>query len=140
MFGQKFEQTQSIVSRLRQILEEYPFGNTLLLELLQNADDAAASDVAVLFDERVIVGDHPVANSPALLFRNSAEFSERDLDNISKLVEARKAQKSAMRQKSADLVSASTALITCQTSGGVRHGILSLDGLQWNSLSASTAH
>ncbi|CUG91792.1 Hypothetical protein, putative [Bodo saltans] len=38
-----FEQSQSVVSRIQQILREYPFGDAVLLELLQNADDAGAA-------------------------------------------------------------------------------------------------
>ena len=47
-----FEQRESLTARLRNILHDYPLGIGIFFELLQNADDAKASEVALLLDER----------------------------------------------------------------------------------------
>eukprot|EP00759_Apiculatamorpha_spiralis_P010773 PhF_6_TR17620/c0_g1_i1/m.26767 len=77
-----FEQTQSIITRIQQILRDYPYGNAVLLELLQNADDAKAKTATAVFETFVANESHPAARSPALLFHNSSIFTERDLQNI----------------------------------------------------------
>ena len=46
-----FEQRESLTTRLRNILKDYPEGAGVLHELLQNADDAGASDFCALLDE-----------------------------------------------------------------------------------------
>eukprot|EP00759_Apiculatamorpha_spiralis_P027009 PhF_6_TR29946/c0_g1_i1/m.43877 len=77
-----FEQTISIVHSIRKILSDYPYGNAILLELLQNADDAVASDVTAIFETFTANENHPAAKSPALIFHNSSIFTENDLKNI----------------------------------------------------------
>lgn len=42
-FGQKVDLTQ----RIREVLQNYPEGTTILKELIQNADDSGASKVRV---------------------------------------------------------------------------------------------
>eukprot|EP00618_Florenciella_parvula_P033962 CAMPEP_0119484170 /NCGR_PEP_ID=MMETSP1344-20130328/11260_1 /TAXON_ID=236787 /ORGANISM="Florenciella parvula, Strain CCMP2471" /LENGTH=157 /DNA_ID=CAMNT_0007518713 /DNA_START=1 /DNA_END=471 /DNA_ORIENTATION=+ len=47
---ESFGQSESITRRLRHILELYPEGTPILSELIQNADDARATTVKVLFN------------------------------------------------------------------------------------------
>ena len=83
-------QSEPLTTRLNRILREYK-DTSVIQELLQNADDAGASEVALYFDTR----EHDstnllfpgMANSygPALLFYNNAEFTEEDFENITKI-------------------------------------------------------
>ena len=83
-------QSEPLTTRLNRILREYK-DTSVIQELLQNADDAGASEVALYFDKR----EHDsrnllfpgMANSygPALLFYNNAEFTEEDFENITKI-------------------------------------------------------
>jgi len=83
-------QSEPLTTRLNRILKEYK-DTSVIQELLQNADDAGATEVAVYYDTR----EHDknnlffpgMANSygPALLFYNNAEFTEEDFENIKKI-------------------------------------------------------
>ncbi|KAL9125304.1 MAG: hypothetical protein Q9217_005473 [Psora testacea] len=81
-------QRQPITTTLRNICESYP-PNTCLRELLQNADDARATEVEYVLDTRTYT-DGPLLHSelaqyhgPALLARNNSVFTEDDLDSLS---------------------------------------------------------
>ena len=83
-------QFEPLTTRLNRILREYK-DTSVMQELLQNADDAGATEVAVYYDTR----EHDTKNllfpgmansyGPALLFYNDAEFTNRDLKNIRKI-------------------------------------------------------
>ena len=83
-------QSEPLTNRLNRILREYK-DTSVIQELLQNADDAGATEVAVYYDTR----EHDssslffpgMANTygPALLFYNNAEFTEEDFENITKI-------------------------------------------------------
>lgn len=84
-FGQK---VPSLLDYIKGILRRYPDGGQILKELIQNADDAEASRVVFLFDERT----HP-SNSlflpelepfqgPALFVYNDSVFAEEDWEGI----------------------------------------------------------
>lgn len=62
-FGQKID----LCTRIRDILEAYPDGSTVLKELLQNADDAGATTFKLLLDKR----EHGRAS---LAFPGAADF------------------------------------------------------------------
>ena len=47
-----FHQREPLTRRLKNILQEYAFGGAIVKELLQNADDAKASDFKLLLDLR----------------------------------------------------------------------------------------
>ena len=90
-------QQVSVTDRLHAILDGY-YGNiNVLKEMLQNADDARATEMRVVFDCRT----HPTQSllstslrdwqGPAILFYNDATFSERDFENIMKIDGATKA-------------------------------------------------
>jgi sacsin len=77
--GQRYPVLRSIQTFLQQMAEGGArAAPTVIKELLQNADDAGATEVVVLLDDR----EHPAAFSqayadmvaPALLVRNNASF------------------------------------------------------------------
>ena len=81
-----FDQTERITTRLRDLVRSYPKGLALIKEFLQNADDAGAEDLRVIYDRRHHDHDgafpnHPdmkVALGPALLFFNDKPFTDKD--------------------------------------------------------------
>lgn len=82
-----FDLTERITSRLRDLVAKYPKGLGLVKEFLQNADDAGASYLRIIYDRR----HHPgtleapgmgVAFGPALLFINDRAFTSDDLEHI----------------------------------------------------------
>ena len=83
-------QSEPLTTRLNRILREYK-DTSVIQELLQNADDAGATEVAVYYDTREHNSSNllfpGMANSygPALLFYNNAEFTEEDFENITKI-------------------------------------------------------
>ncbi|KAH7404684.1 hypothetical protein KP509_15G038000 [Ceratopteris richardii] len=86
-FGQKVDLTR----RIREILANYPEGTTVLKELIQNADDAGATEVSFCLDRRKHGADSMLYEGlspwqgPAVLAFNNAEFSAQDFESISKL-------------------------------------------------------
>ncbi|XP_060076348.1 sacsin-like [Ylistrum balloti] len=94
-FGQKEE----LVTRLRGIIEGYPPDETILYELLQNADDAGSREIVFIQDVR----QHEIKNGifgkkwsaiqgPALCVFNDSCFSSADLEGICKLGEGTKSK------------------------------------------------
>ena len=88
-----FGQSESLVDRISSLLKEYRDGLAILKELVQNADDAEATEVKFIYDERQN-SDHRVAlfddamkdlQGPALWAYNDANFTEDDFQNIIKL-------------------------------------------------------
>ena len=49
---QEFRQKEELTTRLRNILSDYPLGPAALQEFVQNADDAGATRVHFVWDER----------------------------------------------------------------------------------------
>ncbi|PVH73775.1 hypothetical protein DL98DRAFT_468851 [Cadophora sp. DSE1049] len=94
-------QKQRLTTALKNICRDYPAGGTVIRELLQNADDAGATEVRFVLDERI----HPVENliSPslaqyqgaALLSYNNAVFSDKDFESLSRLGDSLKLNDSA---------------------------------------------
>ena len=87
--SKNFEQRQPITTTLRNICESYP-PNTCLRELLQNADDARASEVEFVLDTRNHASNGPFLHDglaqyagPALLARNNSVFTEKDFGSLS---------------------------------------------------------
>ncbi|MCJ1433205.1 hypothetical protein MMC27_002564 [Xylographa pallens] len=89
-------QHQALTVTLKNICRDYPAGGGILRELLQNADDAGASEMAFVLDTR----SHPASNllhpglekyqGPALLAYNNAKFSAEDFESLSSLGASRK--------------------------------------------------
>ncbi|MGH0167379.1 UNVERIFIED_CONTAM: hypothetical protein FKN15_052509 [Acipenser sinensis] len=73
---------------LKDILRRYPDGGQILKELIQNADDACATEVAFLYDERTFEAktlwneDLKKFQGPALYAYNNAVFSSEDWGGI----------------------------------------------------------
>ena len=87
---------EPVTTRLHNILEEYKEGVGVFRELVQNADDAGASEVQFVLDwrnhptERLLAAGMADCQGPALLVYNDAVFTDDDLKNISKLAGATK--------------------------------------------------
>ena len=99
--GDTFEdigQHEPLTTRLKNILRDYKDGLTIVKELIQNADDAEATEVNILFDARTHCQDvnelffqgMAQSHGPALVVHNNKAFSEEDFQNITKLAGATK--------------------------------------------------
>ena len=96
--GEEFGQEEKLTRRLSRLLEDYTDGFAVPKELIQNADDAGATEVNFLYDERtnedamtcLIDDGMSHCQGPALWVYNDAEFQEEDFDNITKLSGATK--------------------------------------------------
>ena len=91
--GEEFGQEEKLTRRLGRLLEDYTDGFAVPKELVQNADDAGATEIRFLYDERanedattcLIDEGMRQCQGPALWVYNDAEFREEDFKNITKL-------------------------------------------------------
>lgn len=91
--GEEFGQEEKLTRRLGRLLEDYTDGLAVPKELLQNADDAGATEIRFLYDERanedamtcLIDEGMRQCQGPALWVYNDAEFRDEDFKNITKL-------------------------------------------------------
>ena len=96
--GEEFGQEEKLTRRLSRLLEDYTDGFAVPKELIQNADDAGATEVNFLYDERanedamtcLIDEGMRHCQGPALWVHNDAEFRDEDFENITKLSGATK--------------------------------------------------
>ncbi|XP_053176968.1 sacsin [Scomber japonicus] len=89
--GSEFGQKEKLTSRIKSILNAYPSEKEMLKELLQNADDAKATEIYFVFDPRT----HPTdrifddkwipMQGPALCVFNNQPFTEDDVRGIQNL-------------------------------------------------------
>ncbi|KAL8717029.1 MAG: hypothetical protein Q9225_005692 [Loekoesia sp. 1 TL-2023] len=93
--SRNFEQNSPITTILRQICEAYP-ESSCLRELLQNADDAQASEIEYILDTTTYHGK-PLINEgleayhgPALLVRNNSVFTDDDFTSLASIGDSRK--------------------------------------------------
>ena len=92
-------QHEPLTTRLNNILKEYKDGLTIIKEMIQNADDAEATEVNILYDsrqhttERLLFKGIAGSHGPALVVHNNAKFTEEDFVNITKLAGATKKDK-----------------------------------------------
>ncbi|VDI11130.1 sacsin [Mytilus galloprovincialis] len=91
LFSQDFGQHEELITRIKRILTGYPCDAGVLKELLQNADDAKASEVHIVLDYNSYPTDdlfdekwEPL-QGPAILVYNDSYFSEADLKGIQNL-------------------------------------------------------
>ena len=91
-------QHEPLMVRLKNILQDYTDGVTIIKELLQNADDAGATVVNICFDsrthdvpsKRLLYPGMARSHGPALVVHNNASFTNEDFRNITKLAGATK--------------------------------------------------
>ena len=89
--GVEFGQREPLTQRIKNILTQYPCDQTVLKELLQNADDAKATKMFVILDkrthgkERVPKKEWEDLQGPALLVWNDIVFTEEDIKGIQDL-------------------------------------------------------
>lgn len=76
-------------------MREYAFVNSILSELVQNADDAGARTVRVMLNTREY-GDGSLLSpamstwqGPSLYVYNDAVFTDRDFENLAKIGQVR---------------------------------------------------
>ena len=94
-------QHEPLTVRLKNILKDYKDGLTIAKELIQNADDAEATEINFCFDARTHSVDSNSlffpemleSHGPALLVHNNKTFSKDDFENITKLAGATKENK-----------------------------------------------
>ena len=83
-----FAQQSKLTTLLHQLVRSYPKGVGIIHEFIQNADDAGATTVSIILDEREHATDRLPSESmvrlqgPALVVVNDARFSDEDLERI----------------------------------------------------------
>ena len=88
--GMPFEQKEELVTRLKGLLDGYPCDIGIMRELIQNADDANASEIHFIKDFRThgcnaIFDNFEEFQGPALLVFDDSGFSQADLQGLQKL-------------------------------------------------------
>ena len=84
-------QCEPLTTRITNILSEYKDGLTIIKELLQNADDAGATEMNIVYDmryhstERLLLEGMGDSHGPALLVHNNSIFSDEDFSSITNL-------------------------------------------------------
>ena len=87
----EFGQHEDLTTRIQGIIRDYDFDITIVKELLQNADDARASQVCFILDRRthgsqsILSEKWKELQGPALLVWNDRAFTEKDYEGIQKL-------------------------------------------------------
>ena len=87
----KTGQHEAITNRIARIVEDYNDDIDIFKELIQNADDAEATEISFLIDWRkhpdssLFCSEMKAWQGPALLVYNNATFSNQDLENICKV-------------------------------------------------------
>jgi len=97
--AESFGQAESLTRRLKNIIEMYPEGPSILSELIQNADDSNATTVKVLVSKKI----NPTSSllgpkmdkwqGPSIYVYNDSTFSDRDFVNLSRIGQASKLDK-----------------------------------------------
>lgn len=91
-YGESFGQYEDLTDRLNGILDGYP-KDEVLKELIQNADDAKATKMHIIYDTRLLSTERIAIESttskeiqgPALCVYNDKPFTDNDLEGIKKL-------------------------------------------------------
>ena len=86
-----FGQFEKLTDRIKNILDSYPCDVGILKELVQNADDAKATEIQFIYDKRMLPHERVLQTNaieiqgPALCVYNNKYFSEDDFNGICKL-------------------------------------------------------
>lgn len=97
--AEAFGQHEALTTRLKHILEMYADGPGILFELVQNAEDAGASEVSFLLDKTqygtssVLSPEMADWQGPALYCFNDSVFTPQDLYAISRIGQESKLEK-----------------------------------------------
>ncbi|XP_059896915.1 sacsin [Gadus macrocephalus] len=95
-FDFEFEQREELTLRIKNIIEAYPSKKDILKELIQNADDAEATEIHLVWDKRQHGTEKTFGKKwnhlqgPALCVYNNKVFSDADLKGIQQLGEGGK--------------------------------------------------
>ncbi|XP_026768484.3 sacsin-like [Pangasianodon hypophthalmus] len=95
-FAKEFGQHEKLTVRIKNIIEAYPAKKDILKELIQNADDAEATEIHFVWDKRKhgitkTFGEKwELLQGPALCVYNNKKFSDEDLIGIQQLGEGGK--------------------------------------------------
>ena len=91
-FGNAFGQKEELVTRIKNILDEYAGKIDIFKELIQNADDSGATEFHLVFDKRKHMDTGKGLNSmskhllgPALIASNNKPFTEKDYEGLKHL-------------------------------------------------------
>jgi sacsin len=90
-YAVRFGQFEKLTDRIKSILDSYPRDVGILKELVQNADDAKATEIQFIYDKRTLPHKRVLQNNakkiqgPALCVYNNKYFSEDDFNGICKL-------------------------------------------------------
>ena len=90
-WGIAFGQKENLTTSLRRVLQSYPFNHEILKELIQNADDAGATEIHFVSDSRyhndeaIFSPSWKPLQGPALCVYNNRPFTVEDLEGIQKL-------------------------------------------------------
>ncbi|MBD2538656.1 DUF3883 domain-containing protein [Coleofasciculus sp. FACHB-SPT36] len=89
--GEAWYQSERLTTRLKNLIRDYPEGVGIIKELIQNADDAGATRVEIIFDWRT----HSFEQLPdprmealmgaSMLVYNDSKFTDEDFRNIQRL-------------------------------------------------------
>lgn len=97
-FSFEFEQHEQLTVRIKNIISAYPSKKDILKELIQNADDAEATEIHFVWDKRQHGKEKTFGKrwnnlqGPALCVFNNRIFSDEDLKGIQHLGEGGKQQ------------------------------------------------
>ena len=89
--GREFGQHEPLTQRLQNILKEYPADEGILKELVQNADDAKATEIHIILDqrqykkERIFTDEWKSLQGPAICVYNNRPFTDKDIEGIQNL-------------------------------------------------------
>ncbi|RXN35734.1 sacsin-like protein [Labeo rohita] len=96
LHAKEFGQTEKLTVRIKNIIEAYPSKKDILKELIQNADDAEATEIHFVWDKRkhktkkIFGKKWELVQGPALCVYNNRTFSDADLQGIQQLGEGGK--------------------------------------------------
>ncbi|KAH3758138.1 E3 ubiquitin-protein ligase MUL1 [Pelomyxa schiedti] len=95
-----FAQHESVVDRIKGIIEDYPVGPGVLMELLQNAEDSGASKITFELDScsygstSLLTPGFEKFQGPSMWCYNDSQFTEDDWRSISRIGQNSKRAKS----------------------------------------------
>ncbi|KAF4109302.1 hypothetical protein G5714_010375 [Onychostoma macrolepis] len=96
LHAKEFGQTEKLTVRIKNIIDAYPSKKDILKELIQNADDAEATEIHFVWDKRkhqtkkIFGKKWELVQGPALCVYNNRTFSDADLQGIQQLGEGGK--------------------------------------------------